>query len=94
MEAQLRTDVVALLATRREARRTRRSLLSHRQPRFNNRRKSKKPGWLAPSTRQRVDAHLRLAAKACSLLPVRDIVVETAQFDMQKIKNPGIQGQE
>ena len=89
VEVQLRTDVTGLLATRREARRTRRSRkLRHRQARFDNRRRPE--GWLAPSIRQRVDSHLSLVRMACSVLPVSRIVVETAQFDMQRIQNPGI----
>ena len=48
-EVILRSDIVDLLATRREQRRTRRSRLRYRKPRFNNRIKSKRPGWVAPS---------------------------------------------
>ena len=56
-EVQLRTDIVDSLSTRREQRRTRRSRLRHRKPRFLNRRASKKQGWLPPSVRNKVEAH-------------------------------------
>ena len=49
-QVELRTDVVKLLSTRREQRRTRRSRkYRHRAPRFDNRRRP--DGWLAPSIR-------------------------------------------
>ena len=92
-EVLLRNDIVNLLSTRREARRTRRSRkLRHRAARFNNRRKE--DGWLAPSVMQKVDSHIKIANLVCSILPIDTIVIETAQFDTQKIKNPDISSEE
>ena len=48
-DVELRNDIVELLATRRQNRRTRRNRLRYRKPRFNNRVHSKKSGWLATS---------------------------------------------
>ena len=93
-EVILRSDIVDLLATRREQRRTRRGRLRYRKPRFNNRIKSKRPGWVAPSVRYKIDAHLKAVERICSILPIFRIVVEVAQFDTQKIKNPEISGKE
>ncbi len=91
VEASLRTDIVGLLSTRRELRRTRRSrMLRHRKARFDNRKKP--DNLMAPSIEQRIDSHMKLVNKACSILPVSRIIVETAQFDMQLIKNPDISG--
>ena len=45
-EVTLRNDIVELLSTRRQNRRTRRNHLRYREPRFNNR--TKPEGWLAP----------------------------------------------
>lgn len=89
-EVILRNDIVDLLSTRRELRRTRRNRLRYRKPRFNNRVKNKRPGWIAPSVRYKVDAHIRVIDNVCSILPISRIVVEVAQFDTQKIKNPDI----
>jgi hypothetical protein len=91
-EVALRSDIVKLIASRSEARRTRRNRLRYRAPRFDNRISSKKDGWLAPSIRQRVDSHLRVIENICWIVPVSNIVIETASFDMQKIKNPEISG--
>lgn len=93
-EVILRNDVVELLSTRRESRRARRNRLRYRKPRFENRVKSKRLGWVAPSVRHRIDAHIRVIDNVCSILPISHIIIEVAQFDTQKIKNPEISGKE
>lgn len=93
-EVILRNDIVDLLSTRRELRKTRRNRLRYRKPRFNNRIKSKRSGWIAPSVKYKVDAHIRVIDNVCSILPISRIVVEVAQFDTQKINNPEISGKE
>jgi len=90
-EAVLRTDITELLSSRSEMRRARRSRKTRwRKARFNNRRRPE--GWLPPSVRWKVEAHKRLIARICKILPVNKIIVETAQFDIQKIKDPTISG--
>ena len=93
-EMELRTDIVEKLSTRREARRARRGKRSvrYRAPRFDNRRKPE--GWLSPSTRQKALSHVKLIEDITKFLPVSEVVVEVAQFDMQRIKNPDIAGTE
>ena len=87
----LRNDIVDLLSTRRENRRARRNRKTrHRKARFDNR--VRKENWLAPSVQQKIDTHLTVVDKVCSILPVTRITVETASFDIQKIKNPYIEG--
>lgn len=71
-------------------RRNRRSRLRYRQPRFNNRTKPK--GWLAPSIQHKLDTHIRLIESLCWVMPVTTIIIETANFDIQAIKNPDIAG--
>ena len=93
-DVELRNDIVDKLSTRREQRRTRRNRLRYREPRFDNRVSSKKNGWLAPSVENKVHTHMSVVKNVCKILPVSNIVLETASFDMQKIKNPDIQGEE
>lgn len=93
-EVIMRNDIVELLATRRELRRARRNRLRYRKPRFNNRIKTNHPGWVAPSVRYKIDAHIRVIEKVHSILPMSRIIIEVAQFDTQKIKNPDISGGE
>ena len=91
-DVELRNDIVDKLSIRREQRRTRRNRLRYRKPRFDNRTASKKKGWLAPSIENKIQTHLTVIDKVHQILPVTRIVVETASFDMQKIKNPDIKG--
>lgn len=90
-EVILRNDIVDLLSTRRQNRRTRRNRKTrYRQARFDNRRRSE--GWLAPSVQNKIDTHLKVVENITKILPTSKITVEAASFDVQKIKNPDIEG--
>ena len=94
-DVTLRNDIVDLLSSRRELRRSRRNRKTrYRKARFLNRVKSKKAGWLAPSIKNKIDSHLTMIAKVHKILPISKIIVEVASFDIQKIKNPEISGVE
>lgn len=92
-EVELRNDIVYLLYTRRENRKNRRNRkLRYRKPRFDNRVRN--DNWLAPSVQNKVDTHLVTVRRVHEILPITKIVVEVASFDIQKIKNPDINGSE
>lgn len=92
-DVELRNDIVDLLSTRRQNRIARRSRKTrYRQARFNNRKRGK--GWLAPSVHNKINTHLTVVRKVYEILPISKIVAEVASFDIQKIKNPDIQGKE
>lgn len=92
-EVEIRNDIVELISTKRELRRSRRNRKTrYRKKRFDNRRRHK--GWLAPSVQNKVDSHIRVVERLHKILPIKRIIVETASFDMQKIKNPDISGAE
>ena len=92
-EVVLRTDIVDLLSTRRANRRSRRNRKTrYRKPRFNNRKR--KEDWLPPSIQNKVDMHVKAVNLVASILPIQNITVEVAQFDIQKIKNPHIEGEQ
>ena len=92
---ELRNDIVKLLSNRRELRRNRRNRKRrYRQARFDNRMKSKKKGWLAPSVLNKINTHLKVIANVYKILPITKLVIEVASFDIQKIKNPEISGEE
>ena len=93
-EIQLRNDIVNLLSTRSQNRRTRRARLRYRKPRFSNRVKSKNKGWLAPSIENKIQTHLTVVRNLHKILPISKIIVEVASFDIQKIKNPDIAGKD
>lgn len=94
-DVELRNDIVDLISTRREMRKTRRNRKTrYREARFNNRVSTNKTGWLAPSIKQKIQTHLTVVANVYKILPVKNLVVETASFDIQKIKNPSITNKE
>jgi len=93
-DIELRNDIVDLLSTRKELRVSRRRRLRYRKVRFNNRTHSKHKGWLPPSVRHKIDCHLKVVEEVYGILPISRIIVETASFDIQKIKNPNIQRKE
>ena len=86
-QLELRDDIVKKLATRREFRRTRRNRKTrYRKARFLNRTKTKKEGWLAPSIKHKVWAHLWNIGRIKRILPISRITIEVAQFDIQLLK--------
>ena len=92
-DVELRNDIVKLISTRREQRSARRNRKTrYRKAKFNNRKKPE--GWLAPSVRQKVESHLQVIANVHKLLPITEVIIETASFDIQKIKNPDISGKQ
>ena len=90
---ELRNDITEKISTRRQNRRSRRYRKTrHRKARFNNRKKEE--GWLAPSIRHKIDTHKKAIADVYEILPITNLFVEVAQFDIQKLKNPEISGVE
>lgn len=90
-ETMLRNDIVELLSERSQYRRGRRNRKTrYRAPRFANRVKGS--DWLAPSIRHKIDSHIKLVEKVYKILPISMTIVEIAAFDIQKIKNPEIEG--
>ena len=92
-EIELRTDVKKNLDTRRIYRRSRRNRKArYRKPRFNNRKR--KEGWLPPSIQSRVDNTFNWIDKFLMLLPNYKLNIEVGKFDIQKIMNPDIEGEQ
>ena len=95
-QTEFRGDmIVKLLSDRRELRHSRRSRKTrYRKPRFLNRVHSKHKGWLSPSIENKINTHIRIIDDVYKLLPIYNIIVETASFDIQKLKNKEISGKE
>lgn len=80
-------DVVKLLSAKRACRHSRRNRKTrYRKPRFNNRVHSKHKGWLAPSVEVKIQEHITAIKNICKILPASEIHVETAEFDLQRLK--------
>ena len=81
------------LLSRGQLRRGRRSRKTrYRAPRFLNRTRSKKKGWLPPSLRSRVDNIIALAWKIQRVAPLTGIAVEQVRFDTHLMQNAEVSG--
>lgn len=86
-EMRPRNDVVKNLSSRREFRRARRNRKTrYRAKRLDNRVHSKHKGWLAPSVEVKIHNHIQVIKLVTKILPISKIVVETAEFDLQRLK--------
>ena len=91
-EVIARDDITKRLSDRRMYRQNRRSRKTrYRKPRFKN-RKNKKKGWLPPSLEQKVAVQLNEIDHLHRYFPIQKVIVEVAEFDIQKIKDPDISG--
>jgi hypothetical protein len=92
-EIELRQDVSEKLQTRATLRRGRRNRKTrYRKARFLNRKR--KPGWLPPSVQSRLNATTFWIDKFCSLAPNPNLSIEVGKFDVAKMINPEISGEE
>ena len=93
-EVIARDNISKNLSDRRMYRRNRRSRKTrYRQPRFSN-RKNKGEGWIPPSLEQKVKVQVKEIEHLHKYFPIKDIIIEVAEFDIQKIENPDISGKE
>lgn len=53
---------------------------------------SKSPGWLPPTLLSKTHWHIRAVEEVAKILPVSGVMVEIADWDIQKLRNPGIAG--
>lgn len=90
-EVKLAKGISKRIEERSKYRGQRRGRLRHRVKRFENRKR--KSGWLAPSILHKLESHVSFVEKIKSFLPISEVVVEVANFDIQKIKNPDIEGE-
>ena len=76
---KLRNDISMNIETKSKYRRPRRNRLRHRPARFNNRKRE--TGWLPPLIQHKIDSHIRIIEKVVKILPISNIVLETARFN-------------
>ncbi|MBZ5750786.1 RNA-guided endonuclease IscB [Metabacillus rhizolycopersici] len=92
-EVEVRQDVKSLLETRRIYRRSRRNRkCRYRKPRFGNRKRHE--NWLPPSIQCRLDNTFHWIDTFLSLVSNPLLTIEVGKFDIQKMMNPEIQGEE
>jgi 5-methylcytosine-specific restriction endonuclease McrA len=90
-EISLRTDIKRSLDQRRQYRRDRRNRKTRYRPaRFNNRKRSGE--WLAPSLLSKAESTVWAIVQVADVLPVKQVKLEVASFDTQKMQAPEISG--
>ena len=93
VEVEVRQDVRSLLESRRIYRGSRRNRkCRYRKPRFDNRKRQE--NWLPPSIRSRIDNTFHWIDKFLFPIPHPILTIEVGKFDVQKMMNPEIQGEE
>lgn len=90
-------EVKKNLKERRDDRTGRRNRkVRHRKPRFNNRVKSKKKGWIPPTSRHMVESHKKDIELALRFIPksaIEFINLELGEFDTHKMRDPDVEGE-
>lgn len=95
-QVEIRDDVSKLLMARKVFRKSRRGRKHnwYRPARWANRANEKRNAALPPSIMHKADAHFRAVQFVYKLLPISKIRVELGKFDVQKIQNPSIEGEQ
>ena len=88
-EVTIRNDITRTMKQRSGARRNRRNRKTrYRKARFLNRRNSIKKDRFSPTMTSKINSHLKEIKFVKSILPIKNIVIETATFDPHLLKNP------
>lgn len=94
-EIIIRDDVSKKMQRRAMYRNTRRGRKTrYRKARWLNRASMRREGRIAPSIGSKIDSHLREKKQVESILPVSEWKVETASFDIHKITNADVSGED
>lgn len=90
-EVEIRNDITDRMKQRAKYRRNRRNRKTRYRPaRWLNRRNSIKTGRFSPTMVSKFHSHEREVDFVKSLLPITDIILETATFDPHALKNPAV----
>ena len=92
IQHQGRAITERLIKRRRNRRNRRCRKTRYRKPRFQNR--TRPDGWLPPSIRSRLQNTLTWVRRLNTILPIRDVHIETTTFDPQLLRDPDIKGKE
>lgn len=92
-EIELRDDISDNITSRSSLRRSRRNHKTrYRKARWLNRKR--KNGWLPPSVQSKINATFMWIDRFCSLVPNPKLSIEVGKFDIAKMINPNISGEE
>lgn len=90
-EVEIRNDISEKLKQRAKYRRSRRNRKTrYRQARWLNRKNSIKNGRFSPTMVSKINCHLKEINFVKSILPIKNVIIETATFDPHALKNPEV----
>lgn len=90
-QIEQRTDIKAKMDQRKAYRRTRRNRKTrYRKPRFLNRKASTKEDRYPPTIESKFGAIIREISFVCKILPISDLYIEKAKFDIHALTNPAV----
>ena len=88
-QIEIRNDITDKMTQRSKYRRSRRNRKTrYRKARWLNRRNSIKKDRFSPTMTSKINSHLKEINFVKSILPIKNIVLETAIFDPHLMKNP------
>lgn len=91
-QVELRDNIKKKMDRRRIFRRNRRNRKTrYRKPRFLNRRNSVRKDRYCPTLRSKYHGHEREIEFCKKILPINDLIIETAKFDTQLMEKPWLQ---
>ena len=90
-EVIVRNDISKKMTDRRKYRRNRRSRKTrYRKARWLNRANSKRKDRFSPTMQSKLHSHVKEIEYIKSILPIKEMVFETSQFDTHLMKNPSL----
>ena len=90
-EVENRNDISEKMDGRSKHRRGKRNRnIRYRKPRFDNRKNSTKNNRFSPTMRSKFDSHEKEINFICKIMPIAEIVIETATFNPHALKNPDV----
>lgn len=87
-QVELRDDIKSKMDRRRQFRKARRNKLRYRPMRFNNRKSSKRKDRYTPTLVSKFQGHKREIEFIKSILPIKDVILEVGEFDLQLLQDP------
>lgn len=87
----IRNDISDKMKQRSKYRRNRRNRKTrYRKARWNNRKNSIRKDRFSPTMISKINSHIREIEFIKSILPIKNLILETGTFDMHLMKNPNL----
>jgi len=91
---KLDCGITERLKEKNRYRRNRRSRMRFRKPGSNNEYATTTKDTLTPAPRHKIDKTEQLINRILEIFPIQEVNIELGKFDMAKMKNPNIKGEE